>query len=345
MSRRNKVALFVIILLGLGIFGYSLRDVKLGILIHDFAHIHIGWLLVAIGCMLLYFGLEGAVVKIFVDRRMGHYSWKSALRIPLIEQLFNGITPMASGGQPAQLIAMLQSGIDGGRASSILLMKFVVYQAMIVLNFLVALLIGFHYMVAKMSYLSLFVVFGFVIHFGVIVGLLLVMFWPKFTKRAVRIIATPLKFFVSSQWLTENIEKLDVKIDLFYEESVHIVGQWRLMLGVAAVTFLQLMVYYLVPYFIMNALGYTHSNIVMVTCLHILIVMVISIFPIPGGSGGAEYSFTVLFSSFITNNSKLVLAMVLWRLLTYYFGILLGLGALAIKPDKVQHHTKLEKEA
>lgn len=91
---------------------------------------------------------------------------------------------------------MLQSGIDGGRASSILLMKFVVYQAMIVLNFLVALLIGFHYMVAKMSYLSLFVVFGFVIHFGVIVGLLLVMFWPKFTKRAVRIIATPLKFFL-----------------------------------------------------------------------------------------------------------------------------------------------------
>ncbi len=114
MSRRNKVALFVIILLGLGIFGYSLRDVKLGILIHDFAHIHIGWLLVAIGCMLLYFGLEGAVVKIFVDRRMGHYSWKSALRIPLIEQLFNGITPMASGGQQPSSLQCCKVALMGG---------------------------------------------------------------------------------------------------------------------------------------------------------------------------------------------------------------------------------------
>ncbi len=55
--------------------------------------------------------LRSLVVKIFVDERIGQYSFKSALRIPLIEQLFNGITPFSSGGQPAQLIAMLQSGI------------------------------------------------------------------------------------------------------------------------------------------------------------------------------------------------------------------------------------------
>lgn len=345
MSRRNKVALTIIILLGLAIFSYSLRDINLNVIIHDFTNINIWWILVAVSCMLLYFGLEGAVVKIFVDRRMGHYSWKSAIRIPLIEQLFNGITPLASGGQPAQLIAMLQSGIDGGRASSILLMKFVVYQAMIVINFLIALLVGFHYMVEKMSYLSLFVVFGFLIHFAVIVGLLMVMFWPQFTKKAVRVMAKPIRVFASEKWIDETILKLDTKIDLFYEESVEIIHQWKLMLTVALVTFCQLMVYYLVPYFIMVALGYTKSDIVMVTCLHILIVMVISIFPIPGGSGGAEYSFTVLFGSFISNSSKLVLAMVLWRLLTYYFGIALGLVALAVKPDKVAHHTKLEKEA
>lgn len=344
MSKRNKIALFIILLIGLTIFIYSLREVKFNALIHDLDDSNIGWLLGAIGCMLLYFFLEGFVVKIFVDHRMGLFSWKSALRIPLIEQLFNGITPMASGGQPAQLIAMTRSGIDGGRASSILLMKFVVYQTMIVINFLVALLIEFHYMVTKMSFLSIFVIFGFLIHFGVILGLLLVMFWPNFTKRSVRGIAKVLKFFVSSQRITENVEKLDGKIDLFYEESLHIINQWKLILSVAVVTLFQLLAYYLVPYFIMNALGYTHSNLVMVTCLHIIIVMVISIFPIPGGAGGAEYCFTVLFSSFITNNSKLVLAMVLWRLLTYYFGVLLGIVALAIKPDKINNYVKLEKE-
>ncbi len=64
--------------------------------------------------------------------------------------------------------------------------------------------------------------------------------------------------------------------------------------------------------------------------------MIISLFPIPGGAGGAEYSFSVLFSSFIGANSKLVLAMLLWRLLTYYFGMFAGMFALVIKPDKVK---------
>lgn len=341
MSRRNKVAVFLIVILGLAIFGYSLRDVKLNILIRDFASIHLDWLLIAVLCMILYFGLEGLVVKIFVDERMGHYSFKSAIRIPLIEQLFNGITPFSSGGQPAQLIAMLQSGIDGGRASSVLLMKFIVYQAMIVINFIIALVIGFHYMVSKMSYLSLFVVFGFLIHFGVIIGLLLVMFWPQFTKKAVRVILSPMRWFGKAERMNDMLTRLDTKIDLFYEESVQLLGQRKLLLKVALVTFLQLMAYYLVPYFIMLSLGYTQANIVMITCLHVLIVMVISIFPIPGGAGGAEYSFTVLFGSYITNSSKLVLAMLLWRILTYYFGIFAGIGALAIKPDQLKPHKRL----
>lgn len=336
MSRRNKIALFLILLLGLSIFGYSLRDIKLNILIRDFTTIHMGWLLVAVLCMVAYFMLEGLVVKMFVDERLGKYSFKSALRIPLIEQLFNGITPFSSGGQPAQLIAMLQSGIDGGRASSILLMKFIVYQAMIVINFLIALVIGFHYMVSKMSYLSLFVIFGFVIHFAVIIGLFLVMFWPQFTKKAMRIVMIPVRWFTKKERVDAMVIRLDTKIDLFYEESVQLIGQWRLLLKVVAVTFVQLMSYYLVPYFIMLSLGYTQANVVMITCLHVLIVMVISIFPIPGGSGGAEYAFTILFSSYITNSSKLVLAMLLWRILTYYFGIFAGMGALAVKPDKIK---------
>ena len=104
---------------------------------------------------------------------------------------------------------------------------------------------------------------------------------------------------------------------------------------VAVVTLLQLLAYYIIPYFILLALGVTGINLVMVMSLHVLIFMIISLFPIPGGTGGAEYSFSVLFLSFVHSQSKLVLAMFLWRLLTYYFGIFAGMIALMIKPDKV----------
>ena len=137
MSRRNWGVLIVMLLFGIGIFAYALRDINLHVLIREFNTISWGWMLVAVICICLYLGLEGVVVKIFMKDRYLDFTWKDSLRLPLIEQLFNGITPFSTGGQPAQLLAMLQSGVDGGIASSVLLMKFVVFQAMIFVNFLI----------------------------------------------------------------------------------------------------------------------------------------------------------------------------------------------------------------
>ena len=88
--------------------------------------------------------------------------------------------------------------------------------------------------------------------------------------------------------------------------------------------------------FVFLALGVHHVNIIEVTTLHVLIVMVISLFPVPGGAGGAEFSFDVIFSLYIHSGTKLVLAMILWRIVTYYFGMFLGMVALVQKPKKVQ---------
>ena len=131
MSRRNWGVLVMMLLIGVGIFVYALRDINLHVLIQEFNTINWGWMLVAVICICLYLGLEGVVVKIFMKDRYPDFTWKDSFRLPLIEQLFNGITPFSTGGQPAQLVAMLQSGVDGGIASSVLLMKFVVFQDVI----------------------------------------------------------------------------------------------------------------------------------------------------------------------------------------------------------------------
>ncbi|MFD1124297.1 YbhN family protein [Lentilactobacillus raoultii] len=342
MSRKNKFTFMLMVLIGIGIIWYSMRNVKLSVLIHDFFSLNPFWLIIAFACICVYLLIEAIITKVLVSNRVAAFTFKDALRVPLVEQLFNGITPFSSGGQPGQLVVMLQTGVDGGRASSVLLMKFVVYQAMIVVNFFISLLIGFHYVATKMHYLSLFVLFGFLIHFFVIVGLLMIMYWPSFTKRITQILFRPVKWFVKDERYDRLRVTLLEKIDNLYEESIRIGRQPKLMLKVVLLTFFQLGFYYLIPYFIMLALGYDNANIFMVTSLHIMIVMIISLFPIPGGSGGAEFSFESLFKSYITSNSKLVLAMILWRILTYYFGMVVGAAALLIKPDKVNDsHNKV----
>lgn len=335
MSRRNWLVLITMLLIGVVIIAYSLRTVNLSLLITQINTLNWGWMLVAILCICLYLGLEGVVVKIFMSKRRHDFSWKDALRLPPIEQLFNGITPFSTGGQPAQLVAMLQSGVDGGQASSVLLMKFVVFQAMIVINFLISLLIGFHFIAEKLHALSLLVIFGFLIHLSVIVGLLLVMCWYRFTKKVMNTLIRPVAFFVKAERYEKMKIRLNEMVDSFYQESLKMKKQYKMMAWVCVVTLFQLMFYYLIPYFILLALGVQHINVVMVVSLHVLIFMIISLFPIPGGAGGAEYSFSVLFASFVHSNTKLVLAMILWRLITYYFGMIAGMVALVIKPDRV----------
>ncbi|MCY9806713.1 lysylphosphatidylglycerol synthase transmembrane domain-containing protein [Lentilactobacillus senioris] len=335
MSRRNKITFAVMLLIGIAIFGYSMRDVKLSALVKDMQTINWWWLLVAFLCICLYLLFETFITKVLISNRIKGFTFKDALRVPLVEQLFNGITPFSSGGQPGQLFVMMQTGIDAGRASSALLMKFVVYQGMIVINFFLSLIIGFQYVIEKMQFLAWFVLFGFLIHFAVIVGLLLVMFKPQFTKKAAKIVLYPVKWFVSADRYANLQGTMAEKIDNLYLESIRIGRQWKLLLKVIVLTFCQLLFYYLIPYFIMLSLGYTNANVVMIVSLHVMIVMIISLFPIPGGSGGAEFSFESLFHSYITSSSKMVLAMLLWRLITYYFGLIAGAVALVIKPDKV----------
>ena len=337
MSRKNWLALVAMLLIGGGIVAYSLRTVNLRLLVQDFFTLNWWWMLVALACICLYLILEGVVVKIFMNNRHADFTWKNALRLPPIEQLFNGITPFSTGGQPAQLVAMLQCGVDGGLASSVLLMKFVVFQAMIVINFLVSLLIGFHFIAEKLHALSLLVLLGFVIHLAVIVGLLLVMYWYGFTKRALNLLIKPCAWFMKPQRYERLRISLNEKVDSFYQESLRMKEEYGKMAKVCLVTLCQLFFYYAIPYFIMLALGVHGMNFIMVISLHVLIFMIISLFPIPGGAGGAEYSFSVLFASFIGSGTKLVLAMILWRLLTYYFGMFAGMVALFIKPDKIKH--------
>ncbi|CAH0418666.1 lysylphosphatidylglycerol synthase transmembrane domain-containing protein [Periweissella ghanensis] len=342
MSKNNRIVLIIMLAIGVAIMGYSLRDVNMKLLFHDILTINIWWLLVAILCIIAYLVIEAVIVKVFVGDRVHGFTFKDALRVPLVEQLGNGITPFASGGQPFQIMAMMQAGVEPGYATAILLMKFVVYQFVIVLNFFWALIVGSHFLADKVHVLKYLMIFGFLIHFAVIVGLILVMFWYGFTKRMTNLLLKTVKvvglggkekrlerYHRISQWV-------DVRLQNFHKESVRMTSNIGLMVKGLVLTSIQLMFYYSIPYFILLALGYTHINYILITSLHVLIVMVISIFPIPGGSGGAEVSFQSLFSSFINVPTDLVLAMFIWRFLTYYFGMFAGMIAFNIRADRIE---------
>lgn len=286
------------------------------------------WLLGGVGLMLLSFVFEALATKVLLGRLGKQHRWWVFLRVPLMNALGSGVTPFATGGQPAQLLALNKTGVDTGRAMSVLLMKFLIFQVTIVIAFASVFLVGEHYVAQNVNgQFATLVPFAVLIHAVVIGGILLFMYWPALSHRLLDII-TPLVRFalpnhLADRWLAIGKEK----IDNFHEESRLMVGQGQHVVAATFWTVLQLAAYYAIPYFVIRAFGYAHVNLGLILIMHIMIVMVISLFPIPGGVGGAELSFQLLFSPFVANSATLVLVILFWRLITYYLGVFAGLIA------------------
>ena len=68
-----------------------------------------------------------------------------------------------------------------------------------------------------------------------------------------------------------------------------------------------------------------------VTSAYIMIIG--SFVPIPGATGGLEYGFLQFYGNFVSG-SKLKALMLVWRFITYYFGMIIGAIALNIKRVK-----------
>ncbi|MFD1431033.1 MULTISPECIES: lysylphosphatidylglycerol synthase transmembrane domain-containing protein [Lacticaseibacillus] len=335
MSKRNKLAVLIMVLIGVSIFAFEMRDLNIHQVWRTLMGLRLRWVAVALLVMLATWVIETLVVQIFVQHDGERLPFKAALRVPLVEQLFNAITPFASGGQPAQLVALMQSGVEAGRASSVLLMKFIVYQFMVLINFVLTLIVGFQQIAGRFQALAWLIVFGFLIHITVITGLLLVMYQYKFTKKLVNWALHFLGLFMSPKRLAMWKQRMDLKIDTFYAESLHLKREKKRVVKAAALTMLQLLLYYSVPYFVLLSFGVQHVDLIEVMVLHVMIVMIVSLFPIPGGTGGAEYSFKTLFGAYVASAPRLLLAMLLWRFLTYYLGMICGIFALGVTPNKM----------
>jgi uncharacterized protein (TIRG00374 family) len=63
------------------------------------------------------------------------------------------------------------------------------------------------------------------------------------------------------------------------------------------------------------------------------VTMVAAFVPLPGASGGAEGSFFLFYSMFFTQGT-IFPAIILWRIITFYFNILFGCIFTYIRPGK-----------
>ncbi len=331
---KSKISILLLILVTIGVLYFALKDDFYDI-IHTIFEINIFWLLVALFLIFGYWYMKSLVLYQTVRHFKNDYKMTQAFRNILLTQFFNGITPFASGGQPFQIYSLKKDGIRYTDGTNIIIQDFIVYQiALVVLGIIAIVSNHFCHFYPEVGLLKHLVTLGFIINTFVIVVLFVVAFAKKINYFIVEKI---IQFLGKIKLIKEpgkTKEKWKEYISRFHGGAVILMKDKTHFLKLILWSFLALVSLYLIPMVILFGLGDYHSLSGVITVITSAYVMLVGSFvPIPGGTGGLEYSFMAFYGNFI-HGSVLKAVMLIWRFITYYFGIMIGILALNTKEKR-----------
>lgn len=250
----------------------------------------------------------------------------------LTTQLFHAITPFASGGQPWQIYKLKKDGLSLGESTNIIIQDFIAYQITLVLLGVIAVISNhlFHILPA-INNIRYLVMIGFTINIFVIILLFAVAFNENLNKK---ITYKAVNFLYKIKILKDKekyLNKAEEFVKNFHNGAKILIEDKFGFLKVISLNFIALTFQYLIPFTLMKGLNiYVNPFYVIVTSAYVMLID--SMIPTPGSTGGLEYGFISFFKNFI-KGSKLSIIMIVWRLITYYFGIIIGVIALNIHKE------------
>jgi uncharacterized protein (TIRG00374 family) len=280
------------------------------------------YLMLSIICIIIYWLLEASVLHRIMNHYQSKYSYHQAFEVTMVGQFFNGITPFASGGQPMQLLTMTKHGESVGRATSSLMIKFIIYQLVLVAYSTVLIIYKYNYYRNEINHFYLFVMIGFLINLFVAIWLLYLSLAKssnhKFLTKVGNVLLK-LRIIKDVDSYNYHIEK---QLHEFHEYSNILRNDSRLLINIIVKTIMQLSCFFLIPFFIVKGLG-IETVLMNILAASAYILMVTSFIPIPGGTGGAEGGFLVIMGLFLSQ-IYLTSSLLIWRFITYYLGVVVG---------------------
>lgn len=321
-SRRLSIGFIVICFIVLMIYLFASGEAAQ--LPHAFSWPRSLWLLLGAGSMVAGWFFEGWVLY-EMGRGLEHpIPYKAAVRSTMVVQFFNNITPSSSGGQPMQIWSLWRDGVPVGRASSVLLGKFAVYQAALVTCGMLGVFYANDLFAQQIGGWVWLVVFGFVVQAAICAFLVAMIVKPTAVRRLVHFIARLLSRTKAHTFVDRHIVQVDTELVRFETEALALAGRPSLFIRTYLLTLVQLQSVLIVPYCICRAVGGV-PNLLMALSAAAATLIVSSSFPTPGASGGAEGTFALIFSLLLPAQSPVGIAVLLWRLLTFYFPLFAGM--------------------
>lgn len=318
--KKNTIVIFFITIFVL----YFLLKDNFSSIVKEFIHVNPFWIVIAFFSFFFYILCKAQSLRLVTTKNYKHFTFKKSFLQTLIVQFFNGVTPLQAGGQPIQIYMLTKNRIGVSKATNIVIQEFIFYQIALVLFGLFAVGINaFCHFFTKVPFLQVLVVCGFLFNVVIVLGLILVSCNRKITNFICKgIIHIGFKI----KWIKDKeiiLKKMEVRLNDFHKNAKFLLLNKNMLIKGIAINFLGLFFFYITPLFV--AYGFSVFSIGPIEAItaSAYIYLVGSFIPLPGASGGLEYSFMQFFGNFI-NGSSLPAILIVFRTITYYLPIVIG---------------------
>lgn len=320
---KNKKLNLLIIFILTGLVLYIVLKDNFTEKIHYMLSFNIFFLLLSFLMMFIYWILKGLVLYNCTKKFDSTYTKKKGIGLMITSQFFHSITPFASGGQPWQIYKLKKEGLTVGEGTIVAIQDFIAFQSALILLGVIAVISNhFLHIIPSDSHLLYLVVIGFTLNIIVIIFLFIVAFSKKWNRK---IINGVIKLLCKIK-IVKDKEKMLKKSDEFiknFHESAKILFQDKgNFVKIIGLNFIALIFQYSIPFFLMLGLGIS-ENLYFVIIASAYVMLIDSMMPTPGSTGGLEYGFMSFFKVFV-DGAKLSALMIVWRMITYYFGLIMG---------------------
>ena len=332
---KNKILSFSLIVIAtILVLFFSLKD-DYNTIIDTIFSINKIYFLFSFVLLFIYYILKAICVSKIAKAFNKKYRLKHALRLVIETNFFHAVTPFSTGGQPYEIYNLSKHDIKVADAISISIGNFITYQIALVFLGLVSLICNQIFGIIDSGFLKSLITLGFIINFLVIVVLLFL----SISKKTDKTIVDFLIDFLNKIKIVKNVGTLKDKFHDYLKDfnsgSEILFKDKKRFILLITYQLISLLSLYLIPLILFMGIGinYITPSQDIITMSYVMLIG--SFVPIPGGTGGLEYGFISFFGKFV-KNSKLNAIMLLWRFITYYFGMILGAVVLNVKKERVK---------
>ncbi len=326
-KKRHTIILFLITIIVL----YVVLKDDFNSIIKAFQSIDIKYIGLALIFYIFSVGIKGYTNYLIINDKK-KISIKEAIKHNWIVQLFNGITPFATGGEPMEIYMLTEHDIPVAKATNYAIQAFVFYQSALVIYGVLAVTYNYFFKIfPRVKFLANLVLLGFGINIIVIILLFILSNSRRVSNKLGRIfLKVCYKFKIKIK--EENVYQ---KIEDYQNGMIEIKKRKGLMVKGIILNIISLSCLYITPLFVLYSLGdFSHLGVLETLTSSAYVYVIGAFVPIPGASGGIEYGFTQFYGNFI-GKTKMGAVLLLWRFITFHLGIIIG-GLLFSLEKKVK---------